>query len=169
MSNENNSLESGRRESSNQQAGPQTPRSTSRRALLKGSVATLPAILTLQSGAALARSSNLISGTDSSATDSRGRTLCLDVDSVYPAGDLPDVYDLGDPAYARVSAINDRDYRRRPRNQADRVSESRMCNEGGTFYFKDGRRWQERSVPRGMLVSATALSSFSGDIVITDL
>lgn len=145
----------------------------SRRALLKGSVATMPAILTLHSGAALARSSNLISGTPSYSRDSQGRTLCLDTDSVYPASRRGDIYDLGDPPYARVSAINDRDYWTRPSyHHSDRISESRMCESGGTYYYRSRwgwGGWRETKVPRGILVSATALTSFASDIVITDL
>ncbi len=47
-----------------------------RRAVLKGAVAAMPMILTLQSGAALARSSNMISASSpDSAIDAEGRTL----------------------------------------------------------------------------------------------
>jgi hypothetical protein len=141
-----------------------------RRALLKGSIVSLPAVLTLQSGAALARSSNLISGTSTGATDAQGRTLCLDVDSVYPASEHNEVYDLGEQPYGRVSAINDRDYRDRPRWHSNRVSEAQMCKNGGRYYYKrQWSGWTETRVPRGVLVSATALTSFAGDIVITDL
>ncbi len=176
-----------------------------RRALLKGAAITMPMILTLQSGAALARSSNLISASPYGYEDANGRTMCLDLDSVYPAGDYGDKYDLGEPAYGRVSAINDRDYRRSRGARAERVSEKQMCTEGRTYYYKDrswlysdvddngattntqsnyygiddrenkrskygGKRgWKEVQVPQGILVSATALSSFAGHIVITDL
>lgn len=151
--------------------GPGVPRKAmSRRAILKGSVVSMPAVLTLHSGAALARSSNLISGTQYGATDAQGRTLCLDLDSVYPASDTRDVYDLGEPPYARVSAINDRDHRFQPNNGSDQASEADMCKNGGTYYYKgDWGGWQETTVPRGMLVSATALTSFASEIVITDL
>lgn len=142
----------------------------SRRALLKGSVVSMPAILTLQSGAALARSSNLISGTSTSYTDAQGRALCLDVNSVYPAGEQPNVYDLSEPPFARVTRITDRDYRIEPRGGADQISEAGMCDQGGIFYYKGSTGpYAEVNVPRGMLVSATSLSSFAGHIVYTDL
>ncbi|HNP37178.1 MAG TPA: hypothetical protein PKK10_15115 [Woeseiaceae bacterium] len=142
----------------------------SRRAVLRASVATVPTILTLQSGAALARSSNVISASPVATTDRFGRTLCLDprsVDRVRGSGNL---YDLGDPASARISAIRDRDYRRAPMWQAARVRESAMCKDGGAYYYKPwGRRWQEVNVRQGIIVSATALTSFSSNIVVTDL
>lgn len=141
----------------------------SRRLLLKGSVSSLPAILTLHSGAALARSSNLIGAARTASPDANGRTLCLDVDSVYPADGNPYVYDLGEPAYARVTAIHERDYRYRPRWRASGVSEAEMCQNGGTYYYRTGWSWNEAKVSKGVLVSATALSSFAGDIVISDL
>lgn len=142
----------------------------SRRALLKGSVISMPVILTLQSGAALARSSNLISGSLTESPDRYDRNFCLDVDSVYPAGDSGHVYDLGEPPYARVSIIEERDYRVRPWRRADGIGEAEMCEKGGTYYYKNRfGHWRDADVPRGVLVSATALTSFAGDIVINDL
>src|SRR6056297_4326102 len=86
------------------------PKSISRRSLLKGSVKAMPVVLTLHSGAALARSSNLISGTVTPHMDDARRTACLDTSSVDPAGS-PDLYDLGERPHARVHMINDRDHR----------------------------------------------------------
>ena len=186
-----------------------------RRALLKGAATTMPMILTLQSGAALARSSNLISATKYGARDEHGRTLCLDLDSVYPAGEYGHKYDLGEPAYGQVFAINNRDHRVRPRYRSRRIGERRMCRRGGTYYYRrrhwwddDGdsdsdsdehddyddyddyddkgqndfaattntygsygpnHGWQEVNVPKGILVSATALNSFAGNIHIYDI
>lgn len=149
------------------------PADPSRRSLLRGTVTAMPALLTLQSGAALARSSNLISATTSNAKDGRGRTLCLDTDSVTRVPGTDGLYDADDPAYGRVFAINDRQYRLEPRNRARRVSEEEMCNNGGVYYYKDrrrqGKRWQSVEVKKGVLVSATALSSFADAIHIYDL
>jgi hypothetical protein len=92
--------------------------------------------------------------------------LCLDTNSVNPAGG-GDVYDVGDPPYARVTAINERDYQRKA-NNSDPVSEATMCQDGGAYYYKDSG-WQEVRVPQGILVSATALTSFASGIVLTDL
>ena len=152
------------------------PRPMSRRALLKGSAKAMPALLTLQSGAALARSSNLISATSSNPTDAYGRTLCLDVNSVSPADGDWRVFDLGEPAYGRVSAIRERDYRRLPSGRSDRISEAQMCQRGGTYYYYNRYggssywgRWRKVKVKQGVLVSATALSSFAGSVVVNDL
>lgn len=151
-----------------------SPRSVSRRALLKGTVTAMPAVLTLHSGAALARSSSMISTAAGGSTDAYGRTLCLDTDSVEAADGSGRLFDLGEPAYGRVSAIRDRNYRRAPHRRAERVSETRMCESGGTYYYRSGsswygRRWNQVEVKKGVLVSATALSSFAGSIVVTDL
>jgi hypothetical protein len=115
----------------------------------------------------------MISAAANKPTDAYGRTLCLDADSVENADRGMQVMDLGEPAYGRVSAINEREYRIRPQRRADAVSEARMCESGGTYYYQQKSgfrgRWRQVEVPKGMLVSATALSSFAGSIVVTDL
>ena len=151
-------------------ASAEAPVSAGRRALLKGSVAAVPTILTLQSGAAYARSSNVISASHVATTDRFGRTLCLDPESVDAVGGTRNLYDLNDPPSASITAIHDRDHRRAPNRSADQVRESTMCTEGGVYYHKPwGGRWQEVHVKQGVLVSATALTSFAGSIVVTDL
>lgn len=178
----------------------------SRRALLRGAVTTMPVVLTLQSGAALARSSNMISASQYSSQDRRGRTLCLDTDSVYPADGSGHRFDMGEPAHAHVYAINERDYRVAPHRNARRITEEQICRSGRPGYYRgeygweqvssddleqdddergDGgeyrlnwdeqqsaryrRRWEHVQVRRGVLVSATALSSFAGSVRVTDL
>lgn len=141
--------------------------SVGRRALLKKAVATAPAIATVPSGAALARTSNLISSTDEgSAIDRWGRTLCLNRRYAYltPGGSI----DLGEPPYGEVTAIREREYRTEANGGADTVSEADMCRSGGAYYYHS-YGWRQVNVPRGMLVSATALSSFAGSIVIRDV
>ena len=149
--------------------GEGCPAPLSRRALIKGGAAAMPLILTLQSGAALARSSNLIGATSYDATDALGRTLCLDTSSVYPVGGDTAKYDLGEPPYARVTAISDREYHTEPNSGHTDISAAQMCESSQIgFYYKD-RGWQQAQVPQGILVSAAALSSFAGSIYITDL
>ena len=135
-----------------------------RRAVLKGAVAAMPMILTLQSGAALARSSNMISASSpDSAVDSEGRTLCLDyrfVDSAYGDGEAVDV----DPdGYVSVSAIMPRRYFREPNEGHGEMPPDELCKRGGIGYYKNRTGpWQQTNyVPKGMLVSATALSSIA--------
>ena len=73
-----------------------------RRSILKGAIAAAPVIATLPSGAALARSSNLISATSpTGAFDGYGRTQCLDASSGSLSGS---VMDLGVPPSGNVSA-----------------------------------------------------------------
>ena len=141
-----------------------------RRALIKGAAVALPAILTLQSGAALARSSNMISTTTSDAKDGDGRTLCMDARSVTPVeGDGGNLYDLGEPPHARVQAIEERDYYWKPsRGGWTQIDESEMCERGGTYTYNSyGPKTVD--VRNGMLVSATALSSFAGKVDIVDI
>jgi hypothetical protein len=143
-------------------------KSMNRRSVLRVAIATAPIIATLPSGAALARSSNLI-GTASaaSAKDAQGRTLCLDRTSgtgVYQNGAL----DLGVPARGKLSAIKDRNYRVDDSFGAASITESEMCKQGGTYYHWNSG-WRQVKVPKGILVSATALSSFAGSIYTTEI
>lgn len=194
------------------------PAGKGRRSLLRRAALTLPVIATVPSGAALARSSNLISGaTEAGAQDAFGRTRCLDLDTVRRYGGDGHV-DLGDPAHGEVALIPDRDYRVQPEQRSGRIRESEMCERGGKYYYRkrgfgygadddggapgalgrdsggsresssgdgfgsagddggrgrwgDGRpqQWETVEVPRGMLVSATALSSFAGAIRYKDI
>jgi hypothetical protein len=126
-----------------QDSGPASP---SRRAILRGGVVAMPAILTLQSGAALARSSNLISAASSGTTDRLGRTLCLDTNSVKPAGRHRGVYDLDDPPYAEVNIISDRAYFSRNPNHGDQKREDQDEDRDSDYdarindYFGDRER-----------------------------
>ncbi|WP_405234381.1 hypothetical protein [Lentisalinibacter salinarum] len=142
------------------------PKSISRRSILKGSVKAMPVVLTLHSGAALARSSNLISGTVTPHVDELNRTACLDTTSVDPAGS-PDLYDMGEPPHARVHMINERNYYKSD-DASSPISEAQMCETGGTYYYKD-QGWQSVNMPKGMLVSGTALTSFAGAVNYVDL
>lgn len=145
------------------------PASMSRRALIKGGVTAMPAILTLQSGAALARSSNLISAASPGTTDRLGRTLCLDTNSVYPTPDSRTVYDLGEPPRAELNIISDRVYYVEKNRGSDQVSKDAMC-EGGSYWFNDsdGRGWQSVELPyRGIVVSSGAMTSVADHVIDT--
>lgn len=148
-----------------------------RRALLRGVTTAAPAILTLQSGAALARSSNLIGGNPYSGAQD-GKYNCLDFDGIEGTG-KPNVFDLGDPAMAHVTRIDagSRYYKTDPDHSGggwygggtQEVAKSKMCADGGTYYRRNRWRTTRVNVKRGMLVSATALSSFSSGINYTDV
>lgn len=145
-----------------------TPRSVSRRAMLKGSATAMPAILTLHSGAALARSSNLIGAAPSTTRDRLGRALCLDTSSVTAASSSGEAFDLGQPPYARVTAINEQEHHIEANNGSAIIDESALCERGGTAYYRDSG-WHEVNVRQGIIVSATALTSFASSIVITEV
>lgn len=138
----------------------------------------VPAILTLQSGSALARSSNLI-GAAGNAGPSGGKYSCLDFDGIDSAG-KPGVYDLGTPPMAHVTRIDaqSRYYKSDPSQQggwsgwgggSSEVPKQKMCADGGDYYRQDRYRTRRVNVKRGVLVSATALSSFSSGINYTDV
>ncbi len=147
--------------------GRRKPPQLSRRALIKGTAVSMPMILTLQSGAALARSSNLIGPSSPSSTDALGRTLCLDTDYTVSAFADGDVQDLGEPPLGYVSAINDRVYKSEANNGSATVSTYEICETGQTVYYQQSG-WQDMTVSKGIIVSATALSSFADHIIITD-
>lgn len=148
------------------------PAGMSRRAMLSAAgKAAVPAIVTLYSGAALARSSNLI-GAGQNQGPEYNKYQCLDTSSVYPT-DNPRVYDLGDNPMAHVTRIDARktyyrsDWRGNPTNQ--QVGGDSMCAQGGQYYRKDWSSLKRVNVRKGVLVSATALASFSHDITYTDV
>jgi len=146
---------------SNQPAAGDRP--INRRRLLKVAVATAPIIATLPSGAALARSSNLIGPTTGSAKDLQNRTLCLERGSLPPNS----MVDLGTPPKGWVTAIPERDYRKAT-DHSVKVSEKDMCKNGGQFHYKQGN-WRTVKIPKGIAASATALSSFVGGIYTTEV
>ena len=129
------------------------PATVSRRALLRGGVTAMPAILTLQSGAALAVTSNLISASAQGTTDGLGRTMCLDTNSVtHLSGN---VFDLEEPPSAKVTIIPDRDYRVEDNNKSGgEISEGAMCESDATTFYYNENGWQPVEVPsRGIVVS----------------
>lgn len=142
------------------------PESASRRALLKGSVKAMPVVLTLQSGAALARSSNLIGVAAPGTRDLDGNTLCLDTSTAEES--IEGKYDLDDPASGTVNVIPDELFFDEPDRSEDPESADEMCEEGGVYYYHQ-MGWREVRLPEGgVVVSATALVSVSarGDILI---
>lgn len=151
------------------------PAKVNRRALLRGASAAVPAILTLNSGAALARSSNLVGAANYTGPQG-GKYRCLDFDGISGT-DKRNVYDLGEPAMGHVTRIDadSRYYKSNPDGWggygggSSEVSKPQMCAEGGTYYRKDRYRTRQVRVKRGVLVSATALSSFSSGINYTDV
>ena len=145
----------------------QPPERLSRRALIKGGVTAMPAILTLHSGAALARSSNMISAAPEGTTDGLGRTLCLDKGSVVPADDYLEIYDLGEPPSADVTIIRgpgERKYFARVgKHKRVKISPDAMCERGGKYYWRSNRGdWQQVQVRKGIVVSSGAMASISG-------
>jgi hypothetical protein len=174
-------------------SGADSVPSPSRRRLLKGGATALPAILTLHSGAALARTSNLISATDYFEVDELGRTLCVDATSVCPVdmdcsvedydyysvvpvdeyNEIYQIYDLGDPPHAVINVIRgEAEGRLYYLNKDDKdlgnsVHPGLLCEQGGQYWVKPASGpWELVEVPQGFVAigSSVATTSFAADI-----
>ena len=138
------------------------PDSVSRRMMLRRGVTAMPAILTLHSGAALARSSNLISASRGSR-DSKGKVWCLDTSTATYHSDI-DKYDYGDHGHATVNVIPDRVYYGSDRRSGERMTADQFCEAGGTGRYRRRRQGSVRTVnleSPGIVVSANAYNSVS--------
>jgi hypothetical protein len=143
---------------------PSRPRLT-RRLMLRGAGAALPAMLTLHSGAALARSSNLISGSGEVGGD--GTALCLD--DVPPNETIVDLDESGSDI---VWEMPERDYYAGAELDGEGIlqpvgepiSAADACTQPGPHFYADGGGTYvpTQKLNRGMLVSATAVASFTG-------
>ncbi|MFP5407152.1 MAG: hypothetical protein ACLGHY_12730, partial [Gammaproteobacteria bacterium] len=133
------SVERDSADSGGRDAGRSPDASMRRRVMLRGAAAAVPTILTLHSGAALARSSNLLSVADGAPVDAEGRNLCLDESSVELSPGSRKAYDLGEPPHANVTAIHpERGYYRDTQPGGEPVLPQEMCQTGGDFYIKEG-------------------------------
>ena len=128
----------------------------------------MPVVLTLQSGEALARSSNLIGAAPAGTRNTDGKALCLDTSTSSP---IADKYDLHDPGYATVNSIPDADYYPLEAGRSvDPTNADAFCNKGGTMQYHSGG-WHKVDLPtNGIVVSANSLSSVSSrvDIFVRD-
>ena len=142
----------------------------SRRKFLRQGATAMPVVLTLQSGAAHAVSSNLISAAPAGTTDASGNTLCLDTTTVPRVG-VGDSYDLGEPPFADINVIPPREYHLEPNRGSPMVSAGGTCN-GGTFHYHESGGWKQINLPaNGVVVSSSATASVmaSGGVHLTEL
>ena len=142
------------------------PTGISRRALLRGATATVPTILTLTSGAALARSSNLIGVTQSTTQDP---VLCLDPASAQRVTDS--IYDLGSPAYGEVTRFSSANKYRDKANPGTELSHQQACKLNGTLQVKYNYSgtWVDKPRTPGHFVSNAAVASFGTRILQSDI
>lgn len=151
----------------------------SRRKLLRGASAALPTILTLQSGAALAQSSNFL-GTVTNANEAvgdGGKIQCLDGASA--TGGTSTRLDLGDDPMLHMQYVTPRTYYLpnadgTAGNPDAPVSIEQMCSGGGVYWYQENGTWMSttpgyngRGVEAGFMVSATAMASFASSIKVT--
>jgi hypothetical protein len=135
-----------------------------RRAILRGATVAAPTLLTLYSGSALARSSNLIT-TSAVAPPTNNKYNCLSTTDLNTTG-VSHQYDLGVPARGNVARIGTTtEYHTYGDHSAgSKVTPQQMCDTGGRFERKlSNGGWDTVSVPRGGMVSATALNSLAGN------
>jgi hypothetical protein len=137
----------------------QAPARVSRRKVLRAGVSAMPVVLTLQSGEALARSSNLLSSAPG-ARDERGDVLCLDTtfEDRLATGQI----DIGDDG-ATVNVLPDTDFYSGTESGTSggaRTAEM-ACQDGGSLKIHDGG-WHYAELPRGgVVVSNVSLTSVS--------
>ena len=144
------------------------PASMSRRAVLRGGVTAMPAILTLHSGAALARSSNLISASPGSR-DGNGNVLCMDTSTA----DLLDngKYDYHDPGSATLHVLEDTYYYEGPGQSGAKWTADEFCELGTSGNFKplSGGSVQPYNLDSpGIVVSSNAYLSLSSRISVVN-
>ena len=146
--------------------GTATTPKMSRRALLRSAAVGMPAVLTLHSGAALARSSNIVGIAPPGTRDEAGDALCLDTRLAEPLWESNQV-DLGEPAEAKVNVLSERVYYPEMNAGGTPHNADLICNKGGTFYYQqDGDDIPVKLPANGVIVSATAMVSVSlrGDV-----
>ena len=144
------------------------PGAISRRALLRSGVTAMPAILTLQSGAAFARTSNLVSAAPLEAKVD-GQTYCLDLKRSWaePVEGSGNIYDLGANPSVTVNVITEHNHLT-AQGSGDPISEGAMCERGNPpgepYYYndKDGTGWHTVDLPnKGIVLSSGAWTSIA--------
>lgn len=141
----------------------------SRRSLLRTTTATVPTILTLASGSAIARSSNLIGTIADAGTND---ALCLKPSSTQgPLPTNPNVYDLGAPAYGEVTRFPRVHRYRKPSDPGTDISPSKACRVDGALQVKynGSGPWVNKTRTAGVMVSNAAAASFGTRIISTDI
>jgi hypothetical protein len=147
-------------------------RGVSRRAVLSGAKAAVPAIVTLYSGAALANSSSNLVTVDPQAGTVNGKYNCLDTEGLDWVRER--TYHLGEPPLAHVSRINGYDTFYKPglngQPSSTRVYGPEMCARGGDYYKKTWYSgFKKVNVKKGGMLSGTAMASFSNVTTYTDV
>jgi hypothetical protein len=139
--------------------------SKSRRRLLQGAASTVPMILTLQSGAALARSSNIISETTEAGalTEDGQYYRCLLLSSV----DRVDKgADLGEPPSGEYVEIKNMTYYTDDNASSPTVSGATVCKNDVTYFYKDQGFKQIRIEGGGLAFSAASHTSLAGALTL---
>ena len=78
---------------------------------------------------------------------------------------------MGEPSYAHVNAIKARDYRVGRGRNKPKISPDEMCTNGKPGFYRTrgrGGKWKKVHT-RGIIVSATAMKSFSGHVKYTEV
>lgn len=141
--------------------------SLTRRAVLRGAAVAAPTIVTMSSASAVVAMSSVRTYTSIDAPQADGNYYCLaEKSTLGPSqGGHPDALDVGDFPQPMISRIPERDYRREPNENSARVTEVEMCRDsefkGTKYYYPSDHGWRGVKVRRGILMSATAMSSLA--------
>jgi hypothetical protein len=126
----------------------------------------MPVVLTLQSGEALARTSNLLGPAPGARVD--GKVMCLDttLEEIYESGKV----DVGDD-WATIYELPDTDFYSALDSGTSGASMTAdmACQNGGYLKTHEpGMQWHKANLPRGgIVVSNTAMTSVNGRVPIS--
>jgi hypothetical protein len=146
---------------------PSVAQPLSRRALLRGAAVAAPTIVTMSSASAVVAMSSVRTYTSIDAPQGDGNYYCLAEKSTLGPSQNghPDALDVGEFQQPMIARIPERDYRREPGESGARVSEVDMCRDsafkGTRYYYPSNQGWRGVKVRRGILMSATAMSSLA--------
>lgn len=135
------------------------PASMSRRKLLKQGSAAMPAILTLQSGSALAQSSVYVGDSGDGTPPHIGNIICLDTTNAEP---LPNgrTYKFVN-TFTDVNMLPDGEYYPEDNRSSTPTDAYSFCRSGGKMWLKDGG-FHPVEIPKdGIIMSASAVSSLA--------
>ena len=140
------------------------PVSLGRRMLLRRGVIAMPAILTLHSGAALARSSNLISASPFE-TDANDNVWCMGTSTATADSPLPTgAYDFGDSGHTTVDVFPNTDYVSGTGQSKVTMTADQFCASGGSADYHLAGGGAPKTVTLqspGIVVSSNAYNSLS--------
>jgi hypothetical protein len=156
--------------------GAVAPAAVSRRTLLRGAAIAAPTLVTMNTASAALALSSVRTYTSIDRGQPDGNYYCLAENTTLgpPISGNPNALQVNSTTAPTVYRIPERDYRTAKNNGAPAVTEVQMCrnsaSSGTPYYYKPsgGSSWSEVRVKRGVLMSATAMSSVGMSVLPLD-